>query len=290
MDASAITLIGITFFAAMINGGLGYGFSSTTVPIALIFLTNRILNPAIVLIEIVINSYVLLLHAKSLFNILMRVIPIILGLIPGIILGSYFLSSVHPGWIKFFTFALLLPLILAQAAGIRRPVQAETALGLPFGACIGFFYSVTTVSGPPLAVLLNNQGLIKKDFRAAMGVIRLFLSSLTASAYYYLGLYQPESTAVLWTMVPSVIIGIPLGTFIIRRVNPETFRRICMSFDAWFVGFGLSRVLIELGLMKSPFAYSILALALLIDGYLLYRYFMKREAMIVDQPSLPNIQ
>ena len=27
-------------------------------------------------------------------------------------------------------------------------------------------------------------------------------------------------------------------------VDAETFRRICMSFDAWVVGFGLSRVLI----------------------------------------------
>lgn len=274
----------------MINGGLGYGFSSTTVPVALIFFTNRILNPAIVLIEIAINSYVLLLHVKSLPNILKRVLPIILGLIPGIILGSYFLSSVHPGWIKFFTFTLLLPLILVQAAGIRRPIQAETAIGIPFGTCIGFFYSVTTVSGPPLAVFLNNQGLVKKDFRAAIGVIRLFLSSLTASAYYYLGFYQPESTQILWTMVPSVLIGIPLGTFMIRRTNPETFRRICMSFDVWFVGFGLSRVLMELGLMESPFAYSILALALLIDGYLLYLYFRKGGAMVMDQPSLPNIQ
>ncbi len=28
-----------------------------------------------------------------------------------------------------------------------------------------------------------------------------------------------------------------------------------MSFDAWVVGFGLSRTLIEIGLMESPSAY-----------------------------------
>ena len=43
----------ITFLGATINGALGYGFSSTTVPVALLFFTNRILNPTLVLIYII---------------------------------------------------------------------------------------------------------------------------------------------------------------------------------------------------------------------------------------------
>ena len=43
-----------------------------------------------------------------------------------------------------------------------------------------------------------------------------------------------------------------------------------MSFDAWVVGFGFSRVLIELKLMQSPWAYSVMAVTILIDIYLLY--------------------
>jgi uncharacterized protein len=46
-----------------------------------------------------------------------------------------------------------------------------------------------------------------------------------------------------------------------------------MSFDAWVVGFGLSRVLIELNLMESPWAYSVMAGTILIDAYLLYIFF-----------------
>ena len=47
-------LVLITFVAATVNGALGYGFSSITVPVALLFYTNRILNPALVLVELVI--------------------------------------------------------------------------------------------------------------------------------------------------------------------------------------------------------------------------------------------
>jgi hypothetical protein len=74
-------------------------------------------------------------------------------------------------------------------------------------------------------------------------------------------------------LIPSVVVGVPLGAYLIRRLDAETFRRICMSFDAWVVGFGLSRVLIELDLMESPWAYGVMAVTILIDAYLLYIFF-----------------
>jgi len=46
----------ITLVAAVVNGALGYGFSSITVPLALLFLTSRVLNPALVLVEMGITS------------------------------------------------------------------------------------------------------------------------------------------------------------------------------------------------------------------------------------------
>src|SRR3989338_9685810 len=244
-DISVLVLVGITLFAAFVNGALGYGFSSLTVPVALLFYTNRILNPALVLIEVFINIFVLFMNRDSIVAVWKRIYPILIGLLPGVLAGSYLLASVHPGWIKFFTYALILPLILIQAAGIRKPIRSERLIGLPFGAGIGFLYSVTTVSGPPLAVLFNNQGLVKKEFRAALGLIRVAESSLTAVAYYFLGLYSWESARLLPAIVPSVLIGIPLCVVVISRIDPETFRRICMSFDAWVVGFGLSRITIE---------------------------------------------
>ncbi|MEK7797869.1 MAG: sulfite exporter TauE/SafE family protein [Nitrospirota bacterium] len=276
-DISVIVLVGITLFAAFVNGALGYGFSSLTVPIALVFYTNRILNPALVLIEVLINLYVLFINRASVPAVWKRVYPILIGLLPGIALGSYLLTSLHPGWIKFVTYSVLLPLILIQAAGIRRPIRSERAIGLPFGAGLGFLYSVTTVSGPPLAILFNNQGLVKREFRAGLGLIRVAESSLTAIAYYHLGLFSAESQSIFLTIIPGVLVGIPLGAYLIRRLDAETFRRICMSFDAWVVGFGLSRVLIDLKLMASPLAYSVMVVAILLDVYLLYIFFKARQ-------------
>ena len=192
-----IVLVLITFVAATVNGALGYGFSSITMPVALLFYTNRILNPAMVLVELVLNSYVLFLNRQNIPNIFRRVVPILIGLAVGVAIGSYILSLVQPAWVKFVTYFMLLPLILLQAAGIRKPIKAEKAIGVPFGVGIGTLYSVTTISGPPLALLFNNQGYEKQDFRAALGVIRVAEATLTAIAYGVIGFYSVESMKVM---------------------------------------------------------------------------------------------
>src|SRR6266481_573470 len=118
IDTAIIVLAGVALFAAFVNGAIGYGFSSLTVPLALVF------------------------------------------------------ASLQPGWVKLGTYTVILPLILIQAAGWRRPVRSTWLIGLPFGTALGILYSVTTISGPPLAILFNNQGLVKSEFRAGLALVR----------------------------------------------------------------------------------------------------------------------
>jgi uncharacterized membrane protein YfcA len=287
-----LALAAITLGAAIVNGALGYGFSSITVPVALLFLANRVLNPALVLIEVVLNSYVLWNNRDALSNVWRRVMPMVIGLVPGVIVGTAVLAQVHSGWLRFVTFIGLLPLILLQAAGYRRPIKSERSVSFVFGGGLGVLYSVTTISGPPLAIMLNNQGLAKRDFRAALGVVRLAESSMTAVAYAYAGLFTTTSLALIPWIVPSIVIGVPIGAFIIQRMRVETFRRICMSFDAWIVAFGLSRLLQELGLVASNASYLVLVGVGLLDMYLLYRFFHHDPgpgpAMIISGQPAPQ--
>jgi uncharacterized membrane protein YfcA len=182
-------------------------------------------------------------------------------------------SQVNPGWLKFWTFLTLLPLILLQAAGYRRPLKSERSIGLGFGVGVGVLYSVTTISGPPLAVMLSNQGFTKRDFRAALGFIRLAESSFTAVAYAWAGLYSVESLGLVPYIIPSIAIGVPIGAALIQRIRPETFRRVCMSFDAWIVAFGLSNLVKDLHLIESNLAFLILLVVGALDTLLLYRFF-----------------
>ena len=170
---------------------------------------------------------------------------------------------------------IVVPLILVQAAGWRRPIKAERAAGLAFGSGVGVLYAVTTISGPPLAIALNNQGVAKQDFRAALGFVRLAESSLTAVAYLHAGLFTAQSINLIPLILPSIFIGVPIGAWLIRHVRPESFWRVCMSFDAWVVAFGVSTLLQQLGLVAGPKAFLVLAAVMVLDGWMMYRFFSR---------------
>jgi len=284
LDSHTIALVGITLFAATVNGALGYGFSSLTVPVALFFLTNRVLNPALVPIEVVLNGYVLWVNRASVPHVWRRVMPIVIALAPGVVVGTMLVTLVNSDWLKLITYVTLLPLILLQAAGFRRPIQSERAAGYAFGGGLGVLYSMTTISGPPLAVALSNQGLAKQEFRAALGVIRLAESSMTAVAYAYAGLYSRESFALIPAIIPSLIIGVPMGAQLIRHIRPETFRRICMSFDAWVVAFGISGLIRTLHLGSATVSYAEFSAVVAFDLWLLYRFFFVYPRAAANDP------
>ena len=100
------------------------------------------------------------------------------------------------------------------------PIRSEKSVGLLFGGGLGVLYSVTTISGPPLAVALNNQGFSKQEFRAALGVIRLAESSMTALAYLTAGLFTASSLAL-----------IPASCRACSWASPSAFVIHCVSRD-----------------------------------------------------------
>jgi len=135
--------------------------------------------------------------------------------------------------------------------------------------------------------MLSNQGLAKQDFRAGLGLVRLAESTFTAVAYYLAAMFSSESAGLLPYILPSLVVGIPLGVRIIRHVRPETFRRVCMIFDAWVVGFGISTLLRQLHVIETDAAFSVLATVAVLDIWLLYRFFRKQAPTTLGSGAQP---
>ena len=238
-----LVLIFVTFFAAFITGGMGYGFSSITVPVALLYVTTRVLNPALVIVEVGINFYAMILNRKYLRGVSKKLIYLLLGIVPAIAIGSSLLRTIDSSMLKIATLVILAPLIILQGFGFRRPIKIERPIGALFGFMTGFLYSLTTISGPPLVILLNNEGYAKNEFKAAMSLIRGLESILTAIVYLYFGFFNFESLEVLKIIIPCALIGVPLGSFVIGKLKSDNFRRVCISLDCWLIAFGLYKIL-----------------------------------------------
>jgi uncharacterized protein len=277
--------------ASFVNGAIGYGYSSISTPLALLVLANKIVNPAYVLLEAMANTVMAAISGKkNLKLVFRRTLPIMGAVVPGAILGSFILADLAttaPNWAKFIVYAAILPLILLQAAGIRKATKREVQAGVPLGFGIGLLYSITTISGPPIALFLNNQGLKRDEFKASVSLVRITESYITCISYFFLGLFSAHATGWFGTVTPiqlfeviapPVVIGLPLGVIIAKRIDIETFRRICMNFDAWIVGYGLTRVLVTFFKWNINVANALYAVIVAVALVILFRYFKTRSS------------
>lgn len=296
MDLANIWLAIVALGAATINGAIGYGFSSIVTPIALLWFSNKVLNPALVSVELLVN--VTLLYRERAFISLTkaRALPVVKTLLPGVLLGTLGLTFLAVNEVKVVVYVVLLPMVVIQLLGLRRPFSNERRTGAAIGPGIGFLYALTTISGPPLAVFFRNQGLSKNEFRCTLAQVRVAESSLTLATYAvfteFFGaklISAPSLGLVPYLLIP-VIVGVPLGTFVMSRVSRDVFTRFVMAMDGLVVSFGLSQVVLKLkwvGTMVSDLLFAALAAVIIaLAAYSLYR--LPGSQKLVDRPAPPD--
>lgn len=265
MDLSPTTLwLFLTAFAAaVLNGAVGYGFSSVVTPIALFWVTNRLLNPSLILVELGVNVVLLVRERRFIRATYRRALPVVAGLVPGVVLGSYALLVIAPVGVRTIVYAVLLPLTLLQLLGFRRRIDRERASAAGVGVGIGFLYSLTTISGPPLALFWRNQGLGKSEFRCTMAQVRVAEASFTTVSYLLLGLFTPATVGLVPVLLLPVLLGVPLGTLLLQSLSRDFFSRLVMAVDGLIVSYGLYRVVVPAGWLTSEEGLVVLAVSVL---------------------------
>jgi len=134
--------------------------------------------------------------------------------------------------------------------------------------------------GPPLALFLNNQGLVQNEFRAAVYVIRVAESAATTVVFLVLGLFSADALHLAGSLVPAAVVGVPVGMVLLRRLEPEAFRRLCMGANCAFIAFGLARSCIEMKIAPMPVAYGLMAVVTGVEMVMVTRFFLRRRVTV----------
>jgi uncharacterized protein len=249
------TLMFTAAIAASVNGALGYGFSSVMVPVSLTMITSRLLNPALVLLEVVVNGVSLVMHRSYVRSVWPRVAPLLIGLLPGVVVGGIGFGLISAAVIKTGTYILLLPIIALQSFSWRWKITSERNVAPSFGFGLGVLYATTTVSGPPLALYFNNLGLAQHEFRAAMAIVRVIESIATLVMYALIGALSSQSAALSLSFLPVVLVCLAVGRWMIRNLQRDRFGALCMRIDAVLVTVGLATAIASNGWLPPSVAF-----------------------------------
>ncbi len=154
---------------------------------------------------------------------------LILGAVPGIILGWLLFSVVDERLVKLALGVMSLGFVaymMAKARGwitIRKSEQINTPVALSWGATAGFTSFVSHAGGPPASMHLLSRPIAKTTYQATSTLLFMMINAVKAPFYASLGLFGAVNVKTSLALLPLAVAGILIGIWLHKRVSEAQF-------------------------------------------------------------------
>jgi uncharacterized membrane protein YfcA len=215
--------------AGLLKGIVGVGMPVVALP--LLSLLIDVKSAAMLLsMPLIVSNLPQALEGGKTGRCLMQLMPVILGMIPGLFLGVRLLLALDANVAK-----MAAGLVLMGIAGVTLlapKLRLQSRLAVPAGIAFGFFGGmlggIAAMAGPLVFIFLLAKGLRGKEFTkdaslylvVSAGLLAILLT--TSREFSWLDL--SVSTAA---MLP-VGLGMYVGQYMRDKIAPETFRKLVL--------------------------------------------------------------
>lgn len=217
----------IIFSAAFTQGVAGFGNALVAVPLLAFFLPLRTIVPLTILGGLLITVYLswrLWPHIDR-----RKIIPLILGCIPGVLMGSLLLKNLPQDILRLLLAALLLS--YSSYSLLKKNIKIVQgnriwAIGAGFGT--GLIGAVLSAGGPPAVIYSTLTGWSKDDIKATLSGFFLFTGIFISSVHYTAGLTTPGVFHLFILSIPAVVTGVWSGSLVYDKINTQQYTRILL--------------------------------------------------------------
>jgi uncharacterized membrane protein YfcA len=208
---------------AAVQSATGFGFALVLSPALFAVLEPTEAVTALLLLGAVLNVLVLL-EGHDVRRSLLP--PLILPAVPGLALGAALLAALsrEPLQIGVGLAVIAAALWQLRDRGVARGLPAAVA-----GLTSGVLTTSISISGPPLVLWLEAQGLRPAEFRATLAALFLALNALGGAVLLAIegsGAVDPGELAPLLALV---LIGYALGVVAFRRLDQRRFAAVVIA-------------------------------------------------------------
>tara|TARA_Y100000310_G_scaffold101298_1_gene99301 strand:+ start:4960 stop:5697 length:738 start_codon:yes stop_codon:yes gene_type:complete len=216
----------IIFLAGITSGLTGFGFALVSVPLMMLFLPLKTITPIILLLQILINLF-LLFEARKFVN-LKRIWPLILVGILGIPLGTYLLIFLDVTILKISVGLIIILFAIAFLIGFKKEIKKEKSAFAIVGFISGILNGSTAMGGPPVVLFFTNQNIEKRIFRANLIAYFTALNLITIPFFLIGNLITLETIGYTALFMPALFLGGLTGTKLIHKINEKLFKKIVL--------------------------------------------------------------
>jgi hypothetical protein len=208
-------------FAGLLQGVSGFGCLLVAMPLLTLYLPPQVSVPLATICGTFINMVV----GASLFRNLdkRKILPILAGSLPGMIVGTMFLTSVDPGQFRLLLGLLLIGYSLFTLLARPRPRKLHWSVGTLSGVVSGAIAAAFSAGGPPVIVYTAIQDWNPDQKRATLAGFFSSAWLMVAVTHAATGLTSSRVLALAAASTPCIFLGIRAGLHISRRLSPAVY-------------------------------------------------------------------
>ncbi|PKN35549.1 MAG: sulfite exporter TauE/SafE family protein [Deltaproteobacteria bacterium HGW-Deltaproteobacteria-19] len=218
----------IAFFAGLVQGFTGFGSVLLSLPLIMLWLDVRTAVPVTSLFGALLTVGLTIPLRRYLDW--RKVLPLLLGSLPGIPLGVMLLVHLHALWIQRFV-GLVLLLYSLWGFFLASPSNRELRGAWPygFGFLGGLFGGAISASGPPVIVYVTLQPWNKDVLKATLQGFFLFSGIVVILFQAREGLMtEPVLKLFLYSVIP-ILTGTWLGHVLYGRLGERSYRNVVFA-------------------------------------------------------------
>jgi uncharacterized membrane protein YfcA len=215
--------------AGLLKGTIGVGMPVVALPLLSLFIDVK--SAAMLLsMPLVLSNLPQALEGGKTGQCLMQLIPVFLGMIPGLFLGVRVLLAVDANAAR-----IIAGVVLMGVGGITLlapKLQLRSRLLLPAGIAFGFFGGllggIAAMSGPLVFIFMLAKGLRGKAFTKEASLFLVVSSGLLAMLLTASGAFSWLDVSVSTAAMLPVVLGMYVGQHVRDKIAPETFRKLVL--------------------------------------------------------------
>ena len=141
---------------------------------------------------------------------------LVVGSIPGVILGAILYSSVSADFFRFLIGIICLAFVLWRAFQKWNVIQKSirplsNIYGIFLGCFAGFTSFISHAGGPPAAIYLLSKKPTKTEYQATTVIVFWAVNLVKAVPYTFLGLFTFETLFLDLILSPFALLGVWIG-------------------------------------------------------------------------------
>jgi len=214
---------GVFFLAGGVQGLTGFGGALVAIPLLSLFMDVKQAVPLAILNGLVVTT-TLAFTLRRMLN-WRRILPLLVGSVPGTLVGTIFLKQANPLVLSRLLGIILIAISLLNLFFAPRPLNPPRFWGYVAGFFSGAINATVGAGGPPAIIYTTLHSWHKDEIRATLTGFFVLNGYITASVHAGNGIITGETLRLFALTCSFVLAGTLAGSRISGRIPRATYLR-----------------------------------------------------------------